>query len=1076
VNGSVNRLKYEGFRIFEHRGVPWGEGDVLRNREAKKGIDFMKLRTAIRANILQLVFVFASFLLMVVVSCVFMNRIVRSEIAVATREMLSKTEVGVYSLLREAEVTALNLSIGMQERLDSGQSADMIEAFMARFSRETGASDEKAEGPVTVSGLIRGSFMNGSAWTPPEDYVPEESPWYGAARAANGEVAIAGPYADPRTGKSVVSFSKSLSGENGEDYGVLCVEFDPNALWENVASLRFENGGYGMIADADGKIIVHADKKLAGLPLSAAGEGYTRLAERMREGESSVSVSNVLNFYGERVVVFFQRAYNGWYVGTVFPVTGYYGDIYRMIAALSLLGLASMLTLDYLLLRLSMEKLHSEEESAGKSSFLAEMSHEIRTPLNSILGMSELILRKDVSRDVFEYVSIIRQAGSNLLAIINDILDFSKIEAGQLEINREKYYFASLLNDAVNVIRVRLIDRPIVFSVKADSDIPECLVGDEARVRQVLLNLLGNAVKYTNAGHVSLDVRREDTENDRVRLIFRIEDSGVGIKESDLGKLFRDFTRVGASQGREVEGTGLGLVIARNLCRAMGGDISVRSEYGKGSVFTATMLQTRGGDGKLASADGASEKRVLLFEDRPICLDALVYAMTSLGVSPVCAQSLAEFKLSLAGGDYDFAFVPSKHAEDCARAQGESLSPTTLVIMTELGELSSYRDAHGIMTPIFCTGVANVLNNAPDHALADGRTHRAHFLAPDVRALIVDDISTNLRVSKELMALYGMEIHTCLSGAEAIELTRTNRYDIVFMDHMMPDMDGLEATAAIRAADGNNPYYRELPIIALTANAVSGQREIFLQNGMNGFLSKPIEMQKLDAVLKEWIPEERRRRPELAADGLAEAEAPGLFEIEGVSVETGLHNSGGSVAVYADILMDFCRDADERAEQIENCLRENDVGLYLTLTHALKGAARSVGAAEFAEFAARMEEAAQNGNADVISTMTGKLLAELHRLTNEIRRALDDHIAGDETQTAADLSAARLENLKSALLDMDIATVNELMMEYTGISLDPKARKELSEIERLILLFEYDAAVKRIDLLLGAGGGENSEK
>jgi CheY-like chemotaxis protein len=288
------------------------------------------------------------------------------------------------------------------------------------------------------------------------------------------------------------------------------------------------------------------------------------------------------------------------------------------------------------------------------------------------------------------------------------------------------------------------------------------------------------------------------------------------------------------------------------------------------------------------------------------------------------------------------------------------------------------------------------------------------------------------------------------------------------MDHMMPDMNGVEAAAAIRAIDENNPYYQKLPIIALTADAVAGQREMFLRSGMNGFLAKPIEMKKLDAVLQEWIPEERRRASETAAAETAETERFGFIEIEGVAVETGLRNSGGSVLAYADILMDFCRDADERAEQIELCLREDNIGLYLTLVHALKGAARSVGAVEFAEFAARMEETVQNGDADVVASMTGKLIAALHRLTNEIRRALDDRFAADETQTATVLSVAQLTRLKSALQDMDIAVVNELIMEYTRILLDPKEKRALSEIERLILLFEYDAAVRRIDLMIDA--------
>jgi signal transduction histidine kinase/HPt (histidine-containing phosphotransfer) domain-containing protein/FixJ family two-component response regulator len=1028
----------------------------------------MKLHTLIKANLRQFLFVFVSFSLMVIISCGFMTRIVQSEIDVAAREMLSKTEVSVNSVLREVEVSVLDISISLQDRIDFGQPLDQIETYFVRFDREMSDSDEKVEGLVVVGGMICDVFMNSLDWRPsPGDYNPMERPWYKAARAANGGIALTGPSPDAYAGENTIFFSKNLHGAAGEDYGVLFLGLNPDVLSKEIASLQFENGGYGMIVDADGDIIVHSDRNFEGLSLAAAGEGYARVAERIRAGEKTISAKRIFNFSGQRVVSFFQRASNGWYIGVAFPVTGYYRDVYLMITVLTLLGMGLMLILDYFLLRLSMEKLHAEEEGAGKTSFLAKMSHEIRTPLNSILGMSELILRKDIPRDIFEYVSIIRQAGSNLLTIINDILDFSKIEAGQLKIGYEKYSFASLINDVVNVIRVRLLDRPVVFAVKVDCNIPDCLIGDEARVRQILLNLLGNAVKYTNEGHISLDVKAEEADSERVRLIFRIEDSGVGIRESDMGKLFRDFTRIGTAHDRDVEGTGLGLVISRNLCLSMGGDISVTSEYGRGSVFTAAVLQTRGSDKKLAAVEKASEKRVLLFEERPVCLDALVYALTSLGVYPALAQDLAEFNRVLANGAFDFAFIPSKYVADCAFALGKSSSPTVLVSMAELGEVSPYRDTHSLMMPIFCIGVANILNNAPDHALANGAARQTHFLAPDVKVLIVDDIATNLRVSKELMALYGMDIHTCLSGAHAIELVRSNRYDIVFMDHMMPDMDGMEAVEAIRAIDENNPYYRELPIIALTANAVAGQREMFLQNGMNGFLAKPIEMQKLDAVLQEWIPEERRRAPKIATDETAETEQLGFFEIEGVSVETGLRNAGGAILAYADILMDFCQDADERAEQIEQCLREDNIGLYLTLVHALKGAARSVGAAEFAEFAARMEEAAQNGDTNIIATMTDKLLAALHRLTNEIRRALDDRSANDETPVT-DLSVAHLMRLKSALQDMDIAVVNDLLMEYTNVLLDPKAKKELSEIEHLILLFEYDAAIGRIDLLIDA--------
>jgi CheY-like chemotaxis protein len=288
------------------------------------------------------------------------------------------------------------------------------------------------------------------------------------------------------------------------------------------------------------------------------------------------------------------------------------------------------------------------------------------------------------------------------------------------------------------------------------------------------------------------------------------------------------------------------------------------------------------------------------------------------------------------------------------------------------------------------------------------------------------------------------------------------------MDHMMPDMDGVEAVAAIRATADANSYYQKLPIIALTANAASWQREMLLRSGMDGFLAKPIEMHKLDAVLKEWIPEERRREPNSDISELPESASLEFPEIAGVSVEAGLRNFGDSATVYANILLDFCRDADEREDLIKRCLAEDDISLYLTLVHALKGAARAVGAKEFAEFAARAEESAQNGNPSAMATMTEELIAGLNALTSGIRSALSDRFARDDVQAIDGLYATQLEVLKTALINFDITTVNEHMTEYASMAFSAEARKELAEIEQLILTFEYDAAIKRLDALIDA--------
>jgi hypothetical protein len=314
--------------------------------------------------------------------------------------------------------------------------------------------------------------------------------------------------------------------------------------------------------------------------------------------------------------------------------------------------------------------------------------------------MSELIMRKYVSGEIYEYISIIRQAGNNLLAIINDILDFSKIESGHLQIESKPYFFASLINDVLNVIRVRMIDKSLAFFVTLDSAIPEKLIGDDVRIRQVLINLLNNAIKYTRQGQVELDVRMEKLDSHTARLSFRVGDTGIGIKQEDLNRLFHDFTRLDTERNQGIEGTGLGLTIAGAYCRAMGGEITVSSTYGEGSAFTAHIIQEFESPKPMASVENPGQKRVLLYEERPLYHAAVMAAMDNLGIRPVCSPDLPAFIRALAEGDYDFAFVSSKYAMECIAAWGRRSSPIELIIMMELGEVSIYRDTGSILKPV----------------------------------------------------------------------------------------------------------------------------------------------------------------------------------------------------------------------------------------------------------------------------------------------------------------------------------------------------------------------------------------
>jgi signal transduction histidine kinase/ActR/RegA family two-component response regulator len=502
----------------------------------------------------------------------------------------------------------------------------------------------------------------------------------------------------------------------------------------------------------------------------------------------------------------------------------------------------------------------AQKASMAKSEFLANMSHEIRTPMNAIMGMVELILRKDISADVYEDALDIKRAGSNLLVIINDILDFSKIESGKMEMVTADYRLDSLVNDCVSIVRVRLTEKPLLFIVDVDSTLPGELRGDEIRVRQVLINLLSNAVKFTQNGHIALKISAlPSTEKVGViSLKFEIKDTGVGIKTEDMNKLFSDFVRFDSHRNRGIEGTGLGLAISKHLCRLMGGDITVQSVYGEGSTFTVVVPQAIKNPAPIAMVDQPAKKLSLALESRPVLADSLDYSLQNLGVPARIVSTeqafFQELEKPAPGKMYPFVFVPGAFVEKTEAFIRERGISTCLVAILDPNDPVP-GNTRSLSLPVYTASIANVFNG-PEKEMRREKSS-AKFTAPDVRILVVDDNRTNLMVVKGLLSPYRTDITLCNSGREALALVQQNRYDIVFMDHMMPGMDGVETTAAIRALGGD--WFPDIPIIALTANAVAGMKEEFLSKGFSDFVSKPIEIPKLEEVMDRWVPWEKRR-------------------------------------------------------------------------------------------------------------------------------------------------------------------------------------------------------------------------
>jgi len=742
--------------------------------------------------------------------------------------------------------------------------------------------------------------------------------------------------------------------------------------------------------------------------------------------------------------------------------------------------------------------LQSESNSLAKSQFLSVMSHEIRTPMNAITGMSELLLRRNLPDDARQDVQDIKQASSNLISIINDILDFSKIEAGKLEIIPINYLFSSLVNDAVNIIRMRLIDKPIRFYTNIDSKIPNNLFGDEVRLRQIILNLLSNAAKFTEKGHVSMTITMDKKTEKQVWLRFIIADTGQGITPEDQSKLFGDFAQVNIQRNRGMEGTGLGLSISKRLCLSMGGDITVSSEFGKGSEFTVTIPQNINSEQSFATVSSPEAKNVLIYEGRTIYAKSLGWSMENLGVPYVLVNDEEEFAAALGREEWFYVFSGYGLYEkiqpimDKTEFKGGNKPP--LALMVEWGTEAFIPNVRFISLPVQSLSIANTLNGKLDKQdyfdSAAAATNMIRFIIPGARLLIVDDIAVNLKVAEGLMAPYRAKLDTCLSGEEAIEMVKNNNYDIVFMDHMMPEMDGIEATAIIR--EWEREQSREpVPIVALTANAVSGMKEMFIEKGFNDFLAKPIDVTKLDEILDRWIIKEMREfmaekeetitmgissdllpSPEISSGGQPETRASG-DSIPGLDIKHGIAMTGGTMDGYKTVLSLFCKDVEDRMSFLLNVPEEDDVMRFVTQVHAMKSASASIGAAGISERAEELEAAGKAKDMAIIREKLPSFRNDLSELLLNIKPFIGKKENINESGSSDGSSAnnskkflSLLHELKTALEAEKVSDIDRLLDDLLNENIDPSSREKLEKISDDVLMTEFQSAIETINELL----------
>ena len=602
--------------------------------------------------------------------------------------------------------------------------------------------------------------------------------------------------------------------------------------------------------------------------------------------------------------------------------------------------------------------------NSAKSDFLANMSHEIRTPMNAITGFAELCLREKN----YQYAADIKAAAKNLIAIINDILDISKIESGKLELVTSVYSVEDMLNDVISLVSVQLDGKSgIEFKIDIDKRLPKKLFGDEVRIKQILINLLGNAVKFTKAGHIGLSVREISRNGDMSSIMIKVTDTGIGIKREDMSKLFSNFQQVDTKKNREIEGTGLGLSITKNLVEMMNGTITVDSDYGKGSTFTVVIQQK--------------------IED-------------------------------------------SSHISvEAAKAAPANEEKNTVLY------------------------------------------------APDAKVLIVDDNKVNLKVTAQLLSQYGIKCATADSGKKAIQMVRSAYYDLVFMDHMMPELDGVDTTKMIRSQ--GDAYSKGLPIIALTANAVSGAKEMFLESGLNDFISKPIQLQQLEKVLAKWLPAKlvsyiEAKKPVSNYDesldllGIIEvpieseaAEQSDEFLIPNVDVKAGLALCGGSAEAYIAVMKTFVETAEESILRIENFAQNRNYKDYTTEVHGLKSSSLSIGAKELSEMARQLEMAGRREDYRQIMYETPTLIARYTDVVEHIRPFVETEKHSEAGKPPIDVGVlkAKLDEVLEAIDNLDSPEAIKILDALLEFSFPTEEISgEIENARRYVDNFAYEKA------------------
>ncbi len=741
----------------------------------------------------------------------------------------------------------------------------------------------------------------------------------------DGVVSITRAYTNPQNGIQSIAFMnfvKVLDSETGNLRTGLLMRVVPISRLEQ--KLVFLSGEYETveisIIDKDGNYVIRGTS----LKNSNFFEYYKSYNENTKEEYERVK-SDIVGDVGSMVIKNSKgldcmishapfETLKKWYLIAYIPMDDLVqsSGIDWLLLGIVSVGLIFLLIYNFVFFLIFNRKLSEAAEQANqaneaKSYFLSTMSHDIRTPMNAILGLNEMVLRDSHDDVIVGYSENIKTAGNTLLGIINDILDFSKIEAGRMDIINVDYSFVSVLNDLMNMVQKKAEDKGLAFNMNIDREIPSVLNGDEIRIKQVITNILSNAVKYTKEGSVSFSVGYKNIPDkpDSIILTISVSDTGIGIKPEDMDKLFEAFERIEEKKNRNIEGTGLGMTIAQSFLTMMGSHLQAESVYGEGSVFSFDL-----------------EQKVVKRE--PI-------------------------------GDYEEEFIRS---------------------------------------------------------LKERRNYREKFIAPGTDVLVVDDTPVNLTVFTNLLNRSQITIDTCESGDEAVVLYKKKHYDVIFLDHMMPNKDGIETLAEMHGLQGTPND--ETPVVCLTANAISGMRKMYINAGFDDYITKPIDPDRLEGMLLKFLPKDK---VSLVSDDGEDEDyflPEFIYHIDEIDVEAGLGHCGNGES-YIATLKTYLDTVTKNADDIEMFWKAGEIGNITTKVHALKSTSKVIGALELGKFAETLEKAGERGDMEMLDRELPKLISDYRKLAGDLEPLHESNVSKEDDRPQITLE--ELNDAYKKLLD-----------------------------------------------------------